>query len=120
MPNSMSDIACMTAEELKLRFNRDERLLLLDVREPVERAFCAIPMPKTAQDLHVPMREIPTRLEEIKAAKGEMPLVVYCHLGVRSRQAAGWLAQQGLSGLANLEGGIDAWSVDVDADVPRY
>ncbi|SIN97275.1 Rhodanese-related sulfurtransferase [Singulisphaera sp. GP187] len=120
MPNPMSDIGRIAAEELKIRFDRGEPFLLLDVREPVERAFCAISIPATAHDLHVPMGELPTRLEEIKTAQGERLLVVYCHLGVRSRQAAGWLAHQGLSGLVNLEGGIEAWSVDVDPDVPRY
>ncbi|AGA29795.1 rhodanese-like domain-containing protein [Singulisphaera acidiphila] len=120
MPNPTSDIARMTAEELKQHFDRGEPLVILDVREPVERAFCAIPIPPTARDLHVPMGEIPARLEEIKVTKGESPLVVYCHLGVRSRQAASWLVHQGLAGLVNLEGGIDAWSTDVDPDLPRY
>lgn len=120
MPNPTSAMARFTAEQLKAHFDRGESLVVLDVREPVERAFCAIPTPPTVRDLHVPMGELPARLDEIKATQGESLLVVYCHLGVRSRQAAGWLGQQGLAGLANLEGGIDAWSVDVDPDVPRY
>lgn len=120
MPNPTSGIARITAEELKANFDRGEALVILDVREPVERDFSRIPTPPTSRELHIPMRELPERLEEIKAAKEESPLVVYCHLGVRSWQAAGCLVQHGLSGLANLEGGIDAWSVDVDPDVPRY
>ena len=73
MPNPTSDIARMTAEELKTHFARGETLVILDVREPVERAFCAIPTPPTARDLHVPMGELPARLEEVKATKGESP-----------------------------------------------
>src|SRR3954447_17569611 len=113
-------IARLTAEELKRRLDRGEAIAVLDVREPAERAHCSIPLPPTAHDLFVPMGELPARLEEIKRVAGASTLVIYCHLGVRSRQAAGWLAHQGLSGIANLEGGIEAWSVDVDPDVPRY
>jgi monothiol glutaredoxin len=39
---------------------------------------------------------------------------------VRSRNAAEGLIQMGFSDVHNLEGGIDAWSRDVDPDVPRY
>lgn len=120
MPNPTSAIAQMTAEELKARFDQGETLVLLDVREPIERTFCAIPAPSTVQDLHMPMRTLPERLEEIQAIQGGSPLVVYCHHGVRSLQVAGWLAQQGLAGLVNLEGGIDAWSTAVDPSLPRY
>ena len=41
------------------------------------------------------------------------PLVVYCHHGVRSRAVAEWLAERGLTGILNLQGGIDAWSREV-------
>jgi rhodanese-related sulfurtransferase len=47
-------------------------------------------------------------------------LVVYCHHGVRSQAAANWLSNRGASNVLNLTGGIDAWSIIVDKNVPRY
>ena len=51
----------------------------------------------------------------------EQPLVVLCHAGIRSHHFGLWLMEQnwGLE-VWNLEGGIDAWSVQVDPTVPRY
>ena len=51
----------------------------------------------------------------------ERDVVVLCHAGVRSWQFGCWLlAQQPALTVWNLEGGIDAWSVQVDPGVPRY
>ena len=58
--------------------------------------------------------------EAEKAAWREREVVVYCHHGMRSARAVGWLRQQGFAGLHNLEGGIDRWSLEVDANAPRY
>jgi rhodanese-related sulfurtransferase len=99
---------------------RGEVFVLLDVREPVERNFCAIPTHPAVVDLHVPVSQVPGRLDDLAAACAGRPTVVYCHHGVRSRMVADWLALQGLSDLHNLAGGIDAWSVDVDPLLPRY
>ena len=46
--------------------------------------------------------------------------MVHCHHGVRSRAAAERLLAAGFTNVFNLEGGIDAWSTTVDANVPRY
>lgn len=48
------------------------------------------------------------------------PLLMQCHHGARSARAAAWLIQQGFTNVTNLAGGIDAWSEEVDATVPRY
>ena len=50
----------------------------------------------------------------------EQEVVVYCHHGMRSAHAIGWLRHQGFTHLHNLTGGIDRWSVEVDANSPRY
>jgi rhodanese-related sulfurtransferase len=47
-------------------------------------------------------------------------VVVYCHVGARSAQAAVWLKASGWSRVRSLAGGIDAWSEQVDPEVPRY
>ncbi len=115
----MSDIASISANELKGRMDRGERLVLLDVREPEERAFCAIPVSSTTTDLHIPIGELTNRYAELSEANA-VPLVIYCHLGMRSMAAARWLAAHGYSELHNLDGGIEAWSVEVDPNTARY
>jgi rhodanese-related sulfurtransferase len=120
MPRDPRAILEISAEALKKRLDQGEALALLDVREPRERSFCAIPLPAAAVDLHVPLRRVASQLEEIRHAAQTGLLVVYCHHGIRSRQAAEWLAHQGVGEVANLEGGIDAWSTGVDTGVPRY
>jgi rhodanese-related sulfurtransferase len=87
-------------------------VVVLDVREPRELAVASL-----SGALHIPMREIPGRLAEIAAEK---PIVVMCHTGGRSRQVAGFLLASGYSNVFNLAGGIDAWSIDVDPQIPRY
>lgn len=86
--------------------------LIVDVREPAEVAVAAI-----EGSVSIPMREIPSRLDEIPT---DTPLVFVCHHGARSRQVAVWLSRQGYTDLGNLAGGIDAWSRDVDPTIPRY
>jgi rhodanese-related sulfurtransferase len=115
-------IGSLGPAELKSQLSAGGPLVLLDVREPVERAFCAIPAPSGVRDLHVPMGAIPASLDAIRSAASAAggPLVVYCHHGVRSLMAGRWLAAQGLEGICNLEGGIDAYSLQADPDVPRY
>lgn len=88
--------------------------VLLDVREEEEHQFAALPDSKL-----VPLRQIPDRVGEIESWK-ERDVVVYCHHGVRSLHAIGWLRQNGFTKLRNLSGGIDAWSREVDSTVPRY
>lgn len=91
---------------------RDEPLLLLDVREAWEVAISPFP-----DALHVPMREIPARLDELASQRA---IVCICHHGARSAQVALFLEHRGFDRVYNLAGGIDAWAREVDATVPRY
>ena len=98
--------------------------LLLDVREPWEFAHAAIRL-EGVQTLHIPMNEVPQRLPDIAAARGSeseppQPIVCICHHGVRSAQVVAFLERQGIDPVYNLAGGIEAWSTEVDAGVPRY
>jgi len=90
----------------------DAELLLLDVREPFEREFARI-----EPSVHIPMQEVPGRMGEIPR---DRTVVVYCHSGTRSAMVAAFLEHQGYARVANLTGGIDAWSIEVDPTVPRY
>ena len=63
------------------------------------------------------MNEVPARLAELDPLQ---PVVCICHHGMRSAQVGAFLAHQGFESVYNLAGGIDAWSQQLDATVPRY
>jgi rhodanese-related sulfurtransferase len=86
--------------------------LVVDVREPWEVARCSI-----EGALSIPLQQIPGRLSELSP---EREIVLVCHHGGRSQQAAMWLERNGYAHLSNLRGGIDAWAADVDPAMPRY
>ncbi len=92
------------------------RPLLLDVREPWEFALASIVVDDLTT-LHLPMNEIPARLGTLDP---QQPVVCICHHGVRSAHVAAFLEREGFEAVWNLAGGIDAWSAQVDAAVPRY
>jgi rhodanese-related sulfurtransferase len=98
--------------ELQQRLARGDQLHLLDVREAEEIALAPFP-----SALHLPMGEIPSRVDKLDAAA---EWVVICHHGIRSAQVAMYLARMGFERVANLSGGIDRWSLTVDPSVPRY
>jgi rhodanese-related sulfurtransferase len=111
-------LSSIHASELKVEFDAGVEIVLLDVREDDERKYCAIPAPSGVLDLHIPMRQIPSRVDELATVGGRV--VVYCHHGVRSMVVARWLAGRGVGCLLNLEGGIDAWAAEVEPGMPRY
>ena len=84
---------------------------LLDVREAWELDICRI-----EGSLHIPMGELPSRLDELPTGS---PLVVLCHHGMRSMQVTQWLRQSGIAAI-NLGGGIDAWARNVDPTLSLY
>ncbi|MDO9315586.1 MAG: rhodanese-like domain-containing protein [Burkholderiaceae bacterium] len=91
--------------------------LLLDVREAWEFELASL-RAEGLTTLSLPMSEIVQRLGELDPARSTVCL---CHHGVRSAQVAAFLEQrQGFASVANFTGGIDAWSTEVDASVPRY
>ena len=63
------------------------------------------------------MASVPARQEELDP---DQALVCICHHGARSMQVAMFLARNGFEQVANVAGGIDAWSTERDPGVPRY
>jgi rhodanese-related sulfurtransferase len=104
----------LSPTELAARLTTESSPHLLDVRDVEEHQFVALPGSKL-----IPLREIPQRVDEIEPWKNE-EIVVYCHHGIRSQHAIGWLRQQGFTKLRNLTGGIDRWTSEVDPSLPRY
>ena len=102
----------VSVEELKARRDRGENPLVIDVREDWELQLARIP-----DVVHVPMNQIPARLGEFQP---NAETIVMCHAGGRSLRVAHFLAAQGFTDVANLSGGISAWTETVDATVPRY
>jgi rhodanese-related sulfurtransferase len=88
-------------------------MTLLDVREDWETALAPVP----SDVLHIPMGQIPDRLTELDPLK---ETVVICRSGGRSLQVATFLAARGFGSVANLAGGILAWSRDIDPRIPQY
>jgi rhodanese-related sulfurtransferase len=106
----------LSVTELAAFANAAEAPVFLDVREPWEVAFARIDMPGVTM-LHIPMMQIPMRLAEIPR---ERSVVCICHHGVRSAQVVAFLLRQGFDDVYNLEGGVDAWSRQIDPSVPCY
>ncbi len=98
----------------ELRRMRDARaeFTLVDVRDDDELAIASLD-----GAVHVPMPEVPARLAEFPSGAD---IVVMCHSGGRSARVAAYLRQNGYASVANLAGGIDAWSREIDPNVPRY
>ncbi len=90
--------------------------VLLDVREPWELQTASV----SAEGFTlraIPMNEIPARLAELDPGQR---IACLCHHGARSQRVAAFLAQNGFDEVANVAGGIDAWSAQRDPAIPRY
>lgn len=102
----------VSAREFAAERKQGRKMLVLDVREPHEIALAPFP-----EALHVPLRQLPGRLRELDS---HLPVVTVCHHGQRSLRAREILVAAGFGNVKSLAGGIDAWSREVDAAVPRY
>jgi rhodanese-related sulfurtransferase len=103
----------ITPEEVKSKVDARERFTLLDVREPWEVDVARIESAKV-----MPMGDVPSRAHQ--ELDPEDHIVVMCHHGVRSMNVTVWLRQQGFERVQSMRGGIDAWSRQVDGNVPMY
>ncbi|HEV3409814.1 MAG TPA: rhodanese-like domain-containing protein, partial [Chthoniobacterales bacterium] len=102
----------ISVAELKRKLDAREALQLVDVREPYEYELARIDGAKL-----IPLGELPDRLNEIDRTRD---VIVHCHSGMRSARAVQLMQQAGFTRAANLAGGIDAWSEEIDPSVPRY
>lgn len=104
--------ADMPPRELAERLAGPQPPTLIDVREPWEHRLAHIPGARL-----VPLGALPAALSTFDPGED---YVLLCHHGVRSLTALRMLQQRGLTRVAHLAGGIDAWSTEVDPQVPRY
>ncbi len=110
-PNAPPTVKQLSVRELKDKLDAGEQLLLIDVRTPPEREIAAIPGARAFDD------ETQAMLETLDRTTA---LAFLCHHGVRSQRAAEFFLSQGFVDVANIVGGIEAWSVEVDPEVARY
>jgi molybdopterin/thiamine biosynthesis adenylyltransferase/rhodanese-related sulfurtransferase len=101
----------ITVSELKQRIDAGEDVFILDVREPFEYQIANI------GGKLIPQNEVPQRLSEIDQ---DREIVVHCKMGGRSQRIAEFLKNSGYPRVANLAGGITAWSNEIDPAVPKY
>jgi rhodanese-related sulfurtransferase len=100
-------------EEVKAKLDHGDEFTLIDVREPWEFETSRIASAKL-----MPMGDVPARAHQ--ELDPEDHIVVICHHGVRSMNVTAWMRQQGFEKAQSMRGGIDAWSRQVDPDVPLY
>jgi monothiol glutaredoxin len=109
-PNA-PQIQPMSVRELEAQLDSSDPIELLDVRTPEERAIAAIPGAVLLNEAEA------ARIESLPR---DTKLVLHCHHGGRSQQAAEQFVSLGFTQVFNVIGGIDAWSQEIDPDVPRY
>jgi rhodanese-related sulfurtransferase len=103
----------LTTVQVKEKLDHGDTFRLIDVREEDEHAIARI---EGAELL--PLSRAPEWLAELSP---DEELVFFCHVGGRSQQVASYLAyQHGFTNVANMLGGIDDWSLQIDPAVPRY
>ena len=102
----------MSPQELAEALKSPTPPRLIDIRESDEQAIAKIEGALPAMD---------ERVQEMMArGPKDTPIVVHCHHGVRSLDAASHLIGHGFTNVRSLRGGIDAWAEQIDRSVVRY
>jgi monothiol glutaredoxin len=111
LPKAPQRVQSLSVQDLERRLDSGERFEFIDVRSPEERATASIPGTTLINE------DVARRLE---ALPKETTLVFHCHRGGRAQAAAEHFTSLGFTDVYNVVGGIDAWSQEIDPEVPRY
>ena len=101
-------------QSVKQKLDAGDEFLFLDCRNQNEYDHV-----KIDGTTLIPMGQIVERIGELDGWQ-EKDIIIHCHHGGRSLQVTQWLRRQGFGRVQNMTGGIDAWSREIDASVPRY
>ncbi len=104
----------ISSQDLANRLAQGEDVRIVDVRQPWESQIATLP-----DSTLIPLNELAQRSREIGGDPSAL-VVVFCHHGIRSLSVAAYLERLGYTSVLSLAGGIDAWSCEIDAAVPRY
>lgn len=110
-PNAPPPVQALSVRELSERLREGPEVTLVDVRPAAERS--RVPFPG-ATELDA------DSLKSLEALPKETPLAFVCHHGNASQGVADHFRKKGFTDVYNVTGGIDAWSQEVDPEVPRY
>ena len=110
-PNAPNAVRQLTPRELAAKREAREPFHLFDVRTAEEEAQARI------EGARLVTQEVAGEIERLDK---DAVLVFHCHHGGRSQKAAEHFASLGFRNVYNLAGGIDAWSREIDPNVPRY
>lgn len=102
----------ITVHDLKAKMDNGEKFILVDVRTQNELDIC-----RFDNAVHIPLHLLTIRFHELDR---DAEIILTCHHGGRSMQAAQFLVNQGYRRVANLMGGIDAWAAHIDPNMARY
>ena len=106
------EVQNLPPEDIAELLKKQPDIPLLDVRGPEERAIACVAGAR--------MIDQALAQEIVNSWDPNIPLVFMCHKGGRSLEAAQYFTQQGFQNVYNVVGGIDAWSLTVDSEIPRY
>jgi adenylyltransferase/sulfurtransferase len=98
--------------QLKDRLAQGTPFVLLDVREPAEIEVACLP-----GSVKIPLGELPTRISELDPSA---ETIIHCKAGGRSAKALQLLLDSGFTKACHVQGGINAWSKEIDPSVPLY
>lgn len=110
----MHDVPEITVSELKERLDRGDPVKIIDVREPFEWGISNLG--EYGARL-IPMGELADRMDEMDPSD---EIVLQCRSGNRSAHAVQFLRSRGYQNVANLQGGILAWSDEIDGSKKKY
>jgi sulfur-carrier protein adenylyltransferase/sulfurtransferase len=105
-------IPTVSVSELKQKIDKNNPIVILDVREQFEYDIARIEGSRL-----IPLDELPDRVSELDQ---NAEIIAHCHTGVRSAMAVQFLQGQGYKHSFNLEGGIDAWAHEIDPTMQKY
>ncbi len=106
----------ISVAELKTLLDQNQNLALIDVRNPAEAEVAVIVGSELIPLATLDSEEVIARIKTMAASR---TIYVYCKIGMRSAKAVEFLDSHGIDAV-NVEGGIDAWSEQIDPSVPRY
>lgn len=109
---NMSPLPEISVHDLNSYFQQGRPFVLLDVREPNEHELCRLPGARL-----IPLGELPNRLQELDPAE---EIIIHCKAGGRSARALQLLLSHGFGNVCHVQGGINAWSKEIDPSIPLY